>query len=252
MKKRTPVSFDEIPALKFQESSSFQVYKWTMVLWPSCFAKFMVVLPDISLQIPQCDYAHIRVVLTQWLRMVHPTSLLVLPSPKAEALMCLGIGGSWPSANLVIFLRFKSLHSPSSLFESVQSWSPYPLNPMRHICSKFLWSQITLSHQQQHNKRLKLIQNDRRNLSHSWILKDVWRSGAFQPIGNLTDYLYNWKTSPRKKKNWIDAGQIFWSFSFTKNFPILSTSSVRFPPTWQILKGWKLLSFSRGPSRELY
>lgn len=84
-----------------------------MVLWPSCFAKFMVVLPNISLQIPQCDYAHIRVrvVLTQRLRSVHPTRVLILPSLKAEALMCLGIGGgSWPSANLVTFLRFKSLH----------------------------------------------------------------------------------------------------------------------------------------------
>lgn len=174
-----------------------------MVLWRRCFAKFMVVLPNISLQILQCDYAHIRVVLTQWLlRGVHPTNVSTLPSSKAEALMCLDIGGSWPSANLVIFLRFKGLHSPSSLFESVQPWSPYLLNPMHHICSKFLWSQISLS-QQHHNKRLKLIQNDWRKI-HSWILKHVWRFGAFQPIGNLADYLYNWKTSPRKKKKRIE------------------------------------------------
>lgn len=143
-----------------------------MVLWPSCFAKFMVVLPNISLQILQCDYAHTRVVLTQWLRRVHPTSVLILPSLKAEALMCLGIGESWPSAKLVIFLRFKGLHSPSSLFESVQPWSPYLLHPMRRICTKFLWSQISLSQQQQHNKWSKLIQNDRRKnlIAGSWNL----------------------------------------------------------------------------------
>ena len=132
------------------------------------------------------------------------------------------------------FLKLKSLHSPSSLFEAGQSWSPfhifsYLLSPFSHFCTKFLWSQISLSQQQQHNKWSKLIQNDWRKI-HSWILKHVWRSGAFQPIGNLADYPYNWKIPSQKKKNelnWCEADflVLFMYQEFSHPFHLISEIS---------------------------